>query len=100
MALLSLYKYIKMVDILRIYDIIYTLYIYLINMTWFSEYLPLIKLILFPALAVAGGFVLERVFKTIVNLIRRLEDLIIAFNRFSVILLAAYFIVLAYLKLS
>lgn len=64
-----------------------------------QEYAPLIKLIIIPLWIVIGSFLLEKWIKKIVDLWRRLEDLIVAWNKSSLLLLFLYYIVLIYVKL-
>lgn len=65
-----------------------------------TEYAMLAKLVLIPTLGVICCFILQRWLRTIVDMLRKLEDFVIAFNKSSILLLIAYFLVLAYVKLT
>ena len=64
------------------------------------EYAMIAKLILIPTLVVITCFILQRWLRAIVDTLKKLEDFVIAFNKSSVLLLCAYFIILAYIKLT
>ncbi|OIP51973.1 hypothetical protein AUK10_04295 [Candidatus Gracilibacteria bacterium CG2_30_37_12] len=69
-------------------------------MTQFQEYVPLIKLILLPVGLVLVCFILQRWLRTIVDMLRKLEDFVIAFNKSSILILFLYFVILIYIKLT
>lgn len=65
-----------------------------------QEYTPILRLVLIPVGAVIAGFLLEKWIRKIVDLMRKIEDAVIAFNKASVLMLALYLVVLAYVKLG
>ncbi len=65
-----------------------------------QEYAPILRLVLIPVGAVIAGFLLEKWIRKIVDLMRKIEDAVIAFNKASVLMLALYLVVLAYVKLG
>ena len=65
-----------------------------------AEYVILAKLVLLPTGIVVGCFLLQRWLRTIVDMLRKLEDFVIAFNKASILLLLLYFVILAYVKLT
>lgn len=63
------------------------------------EYIPLLKLVLFPIWIVLCMFILQKWLWAIVLTLRKLEDFVISFNKSSLLVLGLYFVVLAYVKL-
>lgn len=59
-----------------------------------TEYAGLIRAILFPTGMVVSCFILQRWLKSIIELFKKLDEFLVAFNKASVLLLFLYFIVL------
>lgn len=69
-------------------------------MTQLQEYIPLVKLILIPLGFVISCAIFQRWVRLISDLIRRIEDALLAFNKASFLLLLLYYVILAYIKLT
>lgn len=65
-----------------------------------QEYIPIIKLVLIPLAFVLSCAIFQRWIRLIADLIRKIEDALLAFNKASFLLLLLYYVILAYIKLT
>ena len=69
-------------------------------MVQFQEYIPLLKLILIPTMVVLACFIVQRWIFYIVEMLKKLNEFLIAFNRASFLLLGLYVALLVYFRIT
>lgn len=65
-----------------------------------TEYAGIIRAVLFPTGIVVSCFILQRWLKSILDLFKKLDEFLMAFNKASILLLFLYYIVLIWVKLT